>query len=85
MENGSGETLAVGTRMRVRAHVQLGSLKPDDVAVELYLGRVNAAGEIVEAETTLMKAAGNDPRGGAVFEADPVMCARSGQHGFTCG
>lgn len=30
-----------------------------------------------------MKAAGNDPRGGTVFEADPVMCARSGQHGFT--
>jgi starch phosphorylase len=56
---------------------------PEDVAVELFLGRLNPSGEIVEAESTLMKPAGRDPEGRHVFVSAGVPCSRSGLHGFT--
>ncbi len=73
----------VGTRIRTRAKLELGGLSPEDVAVELYWGRVNAAGEISEGASAIMKAAGRDERGRHVFETEAVSCARSGLHGYT--
>jgi starch phosphorylase len=82
MTDGSSQTLPVGTKMRVRARVELGGLTPDDVAVELYWGRIDAKGEIAEAATAQMQFAGRDG-GKYVFEAAAVPCARSGLHGYT--
>jgi hypothetical protein len=39
---------SVASDVMVRSEVHVGSLTPDDVNVELYLGRVNSSGEIVE-------------------------------------
>lgn len=83
VENGHGPGLPVGAQVRANARVQLGALTPDDVAVELYLGLVDPDGEIHEAETTLMKAAGRDPQGRYRYETVTVPCKRSGLHGFT--
>ena len=82
VEQGPSVTLPVGTNVQVRARVQLGSLSPRDVAVELYLGRLNPAGDIVDAASTPMKPTGQDSQGSFSFET-ATPCARSGQHGLT--
>ena len=76
------QSLQVGAKMRVRALVQLGSLAPDDVAVELYWGRVDAKGDIIDAAAANMQFTGRE-QGKYVFEATAVPCARSGMHGYT--
>ncbi len=83
VEGGPGYGLLVGTNMKTAARIQLGSLPPDDVQVELYLGRLSAVGEILDAESTPMTPAGRDDRGRWIFEAASVSCRRSGLHGFT--
>ncbi len=80
---GPSADLPVGTKIRTRARLELGGLSPDDVAVELYWGRVNAAGDISEGASAAMKPIGRDESGKHIFETDAVACARSGLHGYT--
>jgi starch phosphorylase len=75
--------LQVGDTFHARARVSLGSLTPEDVRVELYLGRVDPAGELVDAQATLMQPAGQDKAGSFSFETSDVTCFGSGQHGYT--
>jgi starch phosphorylase len=83
VEDGPGQALPVGTHMRARARIRLGALAPEDVAVELYVGRLDPSAEIVDAESTLMKPVLREPDGRFLFEAAGVPCMRSGLHGFT--
>jgi starch phosphorylase len=78
----SGATLPVGASMTVRTRIRLGALKPEDVAVELYAGRLSANGEIVEPVSEPMASAGASGDGEYAFESVHV-CGRSGQHGYT--
>ena len=82
MVEAPGRALPVGAKIRARARIELGALTADDVAVELYWGRLSAAGEIIDAASTPMQPAGRDQRGKHLFEA-AVPCARSGLHGCT--
>ncbi len=72
----------VGDTIRVRARVQLGSLTPDDVLVELYVGRVDARGELIEAGTSAMAPVAQ-PDASLSFETRAEPCCRSGLHGYT--
>ena len=49
MDSPAQTDLPVGSRLHVRAHLQLGALTPDQVAVELYVGRLDADGELTDA------------------------------------
>jgi starch phosphorylase len=60
------KTLKVGESVTVRAHVDLGHLKPEEVSVELFYGVLNAQGEIESPKVALMKAA-EKPKG-TVYE-----------------
>jgi starch phosphorylase len=82
VELGPKRILTVGAEAQVRASVQLGSLLPQDVAVELYLGRLNPAGDFVGAVVTPMKPVDRGDRGKFSFKA-MTACPRSGMHGFT--
>ena len=75
--------LSVGNRLHVCARLQLGALTPDQVAVDLYVGRLDADGELTDAYAIPMKAAGQDSAGVWAFEAATVPCPRSGLHGYT--
>lgn len=75
--------LQVGKRFDVRARVHLGGLKPEDVAVELYLGRVDANQDFVEARAIPMESTGVDQEWVYVYEANDITCDRSGKHGYT--
>lgn len=75
--------LQVGNTFSARARIRLGKLTPEDVTVELYLGRVDSAGELVEAEATPMQSVEKDKTGTYLFEASEVTCFSSGRHGYT--
>jgi starch phosphorylase len=83
VETKSLTEVRVGDEVRVRAQVHLGDLTPEDVAVELYLGRVDADGEIVDAETTSMEPVDSDDNGSYFFETRASPCRKSGLHGYT--
>ncbi len=83
VENHSPATLPVGQPIRARVRVHLGALKPEEVSVELYHGRVNAGGQIVNAIATAMEVAGPGEAGDYTFAAEPVSCSDSGLHGYT--
>ena len=68
--------------MRVRAQVHLGRLSPQDVIVELYVGRVDIRGELVEGNAVAMEAAGRDAEGNYNYVVETSV-SRSGLHGFT--
>src|SRR5215471_5038056 len=48
------DTLTVGAELKVQARVNLGSLTPDDVEVQLFHGIVDNMGEIPQPGTTAM-------------------------------
>jgi starch phosphorylase len=78
-----GRELKVGDKITARAVVELGNLTPDDVTVQLYMGRVNTDDEIVDAEITPMvpvKSKGGSPN---KFEVQEIICRKSGLYGFT--
>ena len=75
--------LAVGSQIQVRAWIRLGAIPTDEVAVELYLGRLDSGGEITGGVAIPMQPAGQSPEGFCIFEAAAVPCTRSGLHGYT--
>jgi starch phosphorylase len=75
--------LAVGDTIRPRAWVHLGSIGDDEVSVELWIGRVDSAGEIIDGVAVPMEPSEKTGDGRVIFEAAPVPCSQSGLHGFT--
>lgn len=74
--------LPVGSNIRVRARIHLDSLTPDDVAVELYVGRLSPSGDIINAVLERMGSPVQESRGSYTFQA-VSPCSRSGLHGYT--
>ncbi|MYF41572.1 MAG: glycosyltransferase family 1 protein [Rhodothermaceae bacterium] len=73
----------VGMPFTIRACVKLGDLLPNDVEVQLYLGRVTAKGEIVDATITPMILAEVGDGTSHLYEATNVTCTNSGSAGYT--
>ncbi|MBZ5724304.1 MAG: alpha-glucan family phosphorylase [Acidobacteriia bacterium] len=78
-----GSRLAVGSQIHVQARVRLGAIPSAEVRVELYLGRLNAHGEITSAQAIPMQPAGANREGVWTFEATGVPRNQSGLHGYT--
>jgi len=81
-EDGPFDAVPVSSSMRVRAQVHLGRLTPSDVLVELYVGRVDGDGNLVEGEAITMQP---EPQmtGGLYNYAVDTSIHRSGLQGFT--
>jgi len=73
--------LPVGSFLTVRASVHLGHVRPEDVAVELYHGRVDPSDSLVEGASDEMKLHERGEHGTTWF-VGKVPCIRSGQHRF---
>ncbi len=82
VEEGPGESIPVGSSMRVRAEVHLGRLDSQDVVVELYSGRVDMDGQLVEGESIAMQPEGQ-PHDETYDYTVVTSTSRSGLHGFT--
>ncbi len=83
VESGSGADLRVGGGLQVTAEVRLGQLTPDDVTVELYMGRLDPSGDFLDATGMPMQAVRSLGDGRHLFEASGITCCDSGQHGYT--
>jgi starch phosphorylase len=80
VEQGKLNDLHVGSEVSVRVKLQLGSLKPDQVSVELYHGLASVDREVKDGNTTALKKAGQE--GGSWWYEGVVPCAESGLYGY---
>ncbi len=78
----SGGAVAVRSPVRVSAKVSLGSLKPDEVLVQLYHGKVNALGELTDAQAITMQH-GEALENGVHRFVGLFAPNHSGQHGYS--
>jgi glycogen phosphorylase len=83
LSSGNGPEIRVGEGIRVRARIRTGSLSPEDLRVELYLGRLDADGSFMNPAPTVMAPVANGDGSGYIYEATAAPCCRSGLHGFT--
>jgi starch phosphorylase len=83
VEAGPADQVAVGSRFCVRARVRLGGIAPEEIGVELYLGRLTADGDLVDAVAIPMEARGPVGEGVFAFDASDVPCRGSGEFGYT--
>lgn len=74
--------IIVGKRVKVEAVVNIGSLNPGDVQVELYFGYLNSSGEIDEGGIEYMKEQNMLDNGDYLYKGH-MLCLKSGQFGFT--
>jgi starch phosphorylase len=78
-----GDTMQkIGGEQEVRAWVDLGSLTPDDVSVQLYYGRLDTSDNIVPGETTDMTPTGTREGTIHAFSAK-IAYHETGKHGLS--
>jgi starch phosphorylase len=84
VESNVTTAVPVRTPIRVRALVELGSLRPDEVRVQLYHGEVSSLGDMVGGSTIDMVAdAGTGQREGVHAFSCEFAAGGSGRRGFT--
>jgi glycogen phosphorylase len=74
--------IQAGESVHFRARVHTGLLEPKDIKVELFAGRLNADGEIIEPVISEMTPA-KPENDGYLYEATATPCCGSGRHGCT--
>ncbi len=71
----------VGQQLQVTAKLKLGALSPQDLAVEVYYGPLDAGRNIIGSSTAEM-IPGEENAGVTTYNGK-VPCNHSGQHGYT--
>jgi starch phosphorylase len=82
IETGTLDSLRAGSAFQVRALVQLGSLKPDDVSVSVYVGKLDSRSHILHTETISLAPEGAFEKGEQLFSGE-VGCDAAGRYGFS--
>ena len=85
VEAGERDKVQVGDDMRIRTMVNLQDLSPDDVAVQIYHGKIGSTGMIEEGEIIPMFPAesGKGANGSLKQFTGAIRYFKSGRHGFT--
>jgi glycogen phosphorylase len=76
------EDISVGRSIAVKSLLQLGSLEPTDIRVELYKGAVDTDGKIKDADTSVMTYQGKDGAGNSLYTSE-VAYSASGLQGLS--
>lgn len=74
--------VTVGTELPVLAQVRLGSIKPEEVSVELYYGPLDASGQITTGSSTPLRCEGSNGSDNVYRYSGVVPCEYSGQYGY---
>ncbi len=74
--------LAVGDELSVQAKVRLGGIKPQEVRVEIYAGRLNIDGDISDGSSVPMQCTGEVDGDHTFAFAGKVPCQQAGPHGY---
>lgn len=85
VEAGERDKVQVGDDMRIRTMVNLQDLNPEDVAVQIYHGKIGSSGMIEEGEIIPMFPAdsGKGSDGSVKQFTGAIRYFKSGRHGFT--
>lgn len=78
----NGKQVAVGAKATIKAKVKLGSLKPDDVKVQLYFGQLDTSGNIANGQAIDMTVADESNDGVYTFKTTHTFQS-AGDHGFS--
>jgi starch phosphorylase len=76
------DILDTGSVLPIQARLHLGKLKPEDVSVQIYFGRIGTAGSLEDGRTVEMEKLEKKKEGIWTFQGT-VPCHTSGRHGFT--
>jgi glycogen phosphorylase len=82
VEAGQKDVVKVGDDVSLKAWVNLGGLKADEVAVQIYHGPLDATGDITQAGIITMVPR-EEKRGNASLFSAEIRYHSSGRHGFT--
>ena len=80
--NGKGPALEVGSQLKVDAKIRLGQIKPDEVAVQIYYGPVDAWDNISNPTVCEMTCQGESDKQGTFTFAGNILCTNSGRQGL---
>jgi starch phosphorylase len=82
VEAKGADPMQVGKELEVNASVNLGTLSPEEVEVQLFHGLVDSLGEIPNPRTVTMSH--NGKHEGSVWQFVGIIpCRSSGQHGYS--
>jgi starch phosphorylase len=81
VDSKGGDPMHVGAELEVKARIDLGSLVPGDVEVQLFHGLVDSFGEIANPRTVSMGQNG-EHEGTAWTFRGTIPCRASGQYGY---
>jgi starch phosphorylase len=76
------EQVHVGDPIRIRAEVHLNGIRPQDVEVQIYAGRLDYEGKFAQRDTVNMRPVENMENGWTVYVGE-VQPAEAGRFGFT--
>jgi starch phosphorylase len=76
------EDISVNQSIAVKSIIQLGSLEPTDIRVELYKGAVDPDGQITNADTSIMTYQGKDGAGNSLYTSE-IAYSASGLQGLS--
>ena len=82
VEAATSEPMMAGGKLKIFATVELGSVSPDDVRVELYHGLLDGNGNIHNAQRTTM-ARGSNQEGNTIQYVGSITGQSCGQQGFS--
>lgn len=82
VEAGQKDVVKVGDDVSLKAWVNLGGLKADEVAVQIFHGPLDATGDITQAGIITMVPR-EEKRGNASLFSAEIRYHSSGRHGFT--
>jgi starch phosphorylase len=82
VKNDLRDDFKVGDQLQVCAHLRLGRVAPEDIAVELLEGTLDARGVITQPKLTPMTLTG-EAHGDVVEFCGAIEPATSGRHGYT--
>ncbi len=74
--------LEVGSSVQIAVDVRLGKLDPNQLAVEVYYGAIDANGQINQPQTKLLKPIEANGREVQTYVGN-IPCDNSGQHGYS--
>jgi starch phosphorylase len=77
------QELAVGSALEVQARVHLGPIRAEDVSVEIFCGRLDRDGKILQGEAQAMRCDGPATSEGTYRYVGAIPCSASGQYGYS--
>ena len=79
---GVGDAPSLGSPVRLRAHVRLGSLSPEDVYVQVVSGRVDSDDQLVDPQIDMLEPDQSFEGGRWLFDGE-LSLGRTGPFGYT--